>query len=272
MFRLPPLLEREIWFVHSHKRLGHLRRPVTFSEKVNWRILYDRRPLLTWTCDKLRMKEEAARHDVSSPHTYWSGRDLRDLIDLPLPDAWVLKPNHRSGLVHFGRGPVTERDVPKLQTVTAGWLDGAQGRLYREWAYLQARPCLLVEEMLGDQQTLPPDYRFFVFDGRPYVLYVTTERLHGHFLRFYTPNWEALPYSHDYAVGPVDSPPESLDQMLEVAARLGKPFDFMRIDLYSVGETVYLGEFTPYPSGGMRPFRPHTFERDMGAAWQLPAL
>ncbi len=104
--RLPPLVRREIWYVQKYRRLGHLRRPVLFSEKVNWRILYDRRPLLAWTCDKLRMKEEAIRHGVAVPQTYWSGHDLRELVDVQLPERWVLKPNHRSEIVHFGGGPV----------------------------------------------------------------------------------------------------------------------------------------------------------------------
>jgi hypothetical protein len=272
MIRLPLLLERELWFIHSHRRLGHFRRPTTFSEKLNWRILHDRRPLLAWTCDKLRMKEEAARYGVPSPRTYWSGADLTTLVNVALPEAWVLKPNHRSGLVYFGRGPVTEYDVAKLQAVTHGWLDDAQGRLYREWAYVQARSCLLVEEMLGDQPLAPPDYKFFMFDGQPHLISVTTERRRKHGMRFYVPPWEPVQCSCGYPVGPLEEPPDRLDQMLDIAARLAQPFDFIRIDLYDVGETIYLGEYTPYPNGGMRPYRPFIVERELGAAWQLPSL
>ena len=268
--RLPPLLEREIWFVHSHKRLGHLRRPVSFTEKVNWRILNDRRQLLSWTCDKLRMKEEAARYGVSSARVYWSGVDLDDLVTVRLPEAWVLKPNHRSRLAHFGHGPIRTSDLPELKAITHGWVEETQGRLYGEWAYSQSRPCLLVEEMLGDGDSPPPDYKFYVFDGDPYVLNVTTDRWRNNYIRFYTPAWEPLPYDIGYPVGPVEQRPANLDQMLQVASLLGRPFDFMRIDLYSIGGVLYLGEYTPYPTGGMHPYRPRTWDREMGAVWKLP--
>ncbi|WP_235570753.1 hypothetical protein [Mycobacterium sp. Root265] len=67
-------------------RPGNFRRPRTFNEKVNWRILYDRRERIVAACDKLRMKEMAREaypgEDLSIPETYWSGTDLRDAPDL----------------------------------------------------------------------------------------------------------------------------------------------------------------------------------------------
>ncbi len=268
--KMPPLVRREIWYTQKHRRLGHLRHPRSFTEKVNWRILYDRRPLLAWTCDKLRMKEEAARHGVLTPQTYWSGWDLRELVHVPLPEHWVLKPNHRSALVHIGHGPVGDRQVYELERLTCGWLEETQNSLLGEWAYSQARPCFLVEEMIGGGPVPPLGYKFFVFGGQPYVLYESSEWWQEHTVRFYTPSWEPLPYFCGYPLGAVSEAPRRLDEMLRVAALLGKPFDFMRIDLYNVGDAVYLGEFTPYPNGGVQPYLPLTWDRAMGALWHLP--
>jgi len=53
---LPVGVERRLLFTYYNRKLPHFTRPVTFSDKVNWRILNDRRPLLEWTCDKLAMK------------------------------------------------------------------------------------------------------------------------------------------------------------------------------------------------------------------------
>ena len=63
VYRLPVGLERRLLFTYYNRRLPRFGRPVTFSDKVNWRILNDRRPVLEWTCDKLAMKEYAARRD-----------------------------------------------------------------------------------------------------------------------------------------------------------------------------------------------------------------
>ena len=55
---LPQRLKRHVLFLRFHRKWGNFAHPRTFSEKVNWRILYDRRPELTWTCDKLESKRE----------------------------------------------------------------------------------------------------------------------------------------------------------------------------------------------------------------------
>lgn len=107
IYHLPAGVERRVLFAVAHRRLPHFGRPVTFSDKINWRILNDRRPLLEWTCDKLAMKDyvlKEAPAGLHVPRTIWSGSDIRDLEPAELPEHWVLKPNHRSGLIYFGKG------------------------------------------------------------------------------------------------------------------------------------------------------------------------
>jgi hypothetical protein len=38
--------------------------------------------------------------------------------------------------------------------------------------------------------------------------------------------------------------------MLRIAQELSRPFRFVRIDLYSIGNAVFFGEFTFAPEGG----------------------
>ena len=166
--------------------------------------------------------------------------------------------------------PILDSIISELKVTTQGWLDEKQATLFGEWAYSQARPCLLVEELIGNGESPPPDYKFYVFDGKPYILGASTDR-HKRFIRFYTPAWESLPYSVGLPLGPIEEPPEHLDRMIDVASRLGKPFDFMRIDLYTAGSAIFLGEYTPYPNVGMSPCRPRSMGKSLGAAWELPA-
>src|SRR5205085_1748016 len=91
----------------AHGRWPAVLRPRSFTEKLNWRISWDRRPLLAHTCDKLAMKEHACRAAaglVRVPETFWSGTDVADLVHADLPPRWVLKPNHTCMRVHFGEG------------------------------------------------------------------------------------------------------------------------------------------------------------------------
>ena len=69
---------------------------------------------------------------------------------------------------------------------------------------------------------------------------------------------------------PLEPPPVGLDRMLAAAAGLGSGWDFIRIDLYNIGERVYFGEFTPYPGSGLDRIIPASVDRELGARWKLP--
>ena len=60
--------------------------------------------------------------------------------------------------------------------------------------------------------------------------------------------------------------------MLAAAARLGAPFDFVRIDLYAVGGAVWFGETTPYPGAGLEAFEPADVDRQLGDWGRLPDI
>jgi TupA-like ATPgrasp len=272
IYRLPTGLERRVLFALAHRRLPHFGRPVTFSDKINWRILHDHRPLLEWTCDKLAMKEYALREvpaGLSVPRTIWSGSDLRGLETAELPEHWVLKPNHRTGLVYFGRGRPDHRE---LSTVTATWLTPVEATREHVWAYSRARPLFLAEELLGSPGAPPPDYKFFVFDGKVALIEVHTDRRAAHQARMYTADWSPLDVVIAAEMAPVAAPPPNLGQMLAIAAQLGRPFDFMRVDLYDDYGVIVFGELTPYPCGGLGRFTPASFDTELGKAWTLPPL
>lgn len=272
VYRLPAGLERRLLFSYYHRKLPRFGRPVTFSDKVNWRILNDRRPLLQWTCDKLAMKEYAKNAGLERlrvPRTIWSGADLGELHALELPEHWVLKPNHRSGLIYFGHGPA---DLRELVSVTAGWLDAFEASRMREWAYATARPLFLVEELLGPPGSPPPDYKVFVFHGKPELIEMVN-RYDGNQQRLYRADWTPLDVLWGpQGIAPVAPPPPDLDRMLEIARQLGEPFDFIRVDLYDVAGSIVFGELTPYPCGGLERFRPASFDVELGEKWRLPTL
>jgi hypothetical protein len=235
-------------------------------------MLNDRRPLIGQMGDKLRMKQyavEVAADIVKVPETLWRGTDVAHLARVGLPQYWVLKPNHSSKRVYFGSG---SPDVTELRPFTADWLDEPLSRA-GEWAYSQAERLLFAEALLGVPGTPPRDYKFFVFAGEPKVVQVDSDRYVGHRRSLYTPGWQRLrvrtPFQEPYA----DEPrPELLSPMLVAAARLGRPFDFIRVDLYTVDGEIYLGELTPYPGGGLEPYRPRSFDAELGSHWKLPEL
>jgi hypothetical protein len=274
LLRRTPVTVRRRWFyLRVHHRWLNLRRPVTFTEKINWRIVKDRRDLLDGLCDKLALKDYALAHrgdlPVRVPETFWAGTDIAELAALQLPPAWVLKPNHRFGLIVMGTGVP---DVTDLRARTAGWLDEWNWSALGEWGYKNARRLLLVEERIGSGDVPPPDYKVFVFGGQARLIAVNQDRFDQPALRYYTPDWEPLPYRSVAALAAVEDPPDELPLLLEVAERLAQPFDFIRVDLYLVAGEIWFGEMTPYSAGGLQRYDPPDLDAILGGYWRLPEL
>lgn len=262
-------LRRRLLYAAKHRRWPNLDVPQSFTEKMNWRIIHDRRPQLAWTCDKLRMKEIARQRSsklIRIPETYWHGTDVTQLAGIELPDHWVLKPTHRSGaLVLFGGG---QANTDELVLKTHQWLDDVNWSALGEWAYSQAEPNLMIEELIGVPGTSPTDYKFFVFDGKPELILAVDDRFGQPVKRYYRPDWSLLGTK-----GEADNqlePPQNLNKMLDAAATLGAGFDFMRVDLYDANGEVWFGELSPYSGSGLTPFVPKSLDDELGAVWRLP--
>ena len=55
--------------------------------------------------------------------------------------------------------------------------------------------------------------------------------------------------------------------MVEVAEALSKGVDFVRVDLYQVGERVVFGELTNYPAAGLQAMTPEHVFSELGRSW-----
>lgn len=259
-------------YFKAHQRILNTSNPQTFNEKINWRILYDRRPLLAWTCDKAAMKRNVAilDTDVLIPRTLWQGVDLAELRNYSFPDRWILKANHRSQCVYLGRG---RPDFEALSAATSGWMNSFQAKNLGEWAYNVANPSYLLEEWIGEDDQPPSDYKFFVFDGAVRMIQVDEDRFQQHRLSLFTREWDKIQASKDLWEGTrTIERPESLSEMIRIAESVARNFDFMRIDLFDTSKGVYFGETTPYPGGGLSPFSPKSFDAELGSYWRLPNL
>ncbi|MUN65001.1 hypothetical protein GMA12_17975 [Kocuria sediminis] len=273
--RLPPIPQRYFAYAVHLRRVPNLRNPRTFNEKISWRMLFDRRDLLAMSCDKIAMKslaEQRASGLVRVPRVLWSGRDVGELAETSLPDHWVLKPNHRSGLVHFGHGPA---NIDRLRVETRGWVDEVKWRDGGEWAYSQADPVLLVEELVGAPGSPPLDYKFEVFDGKVQLLIVHLGRFDDLRGYLFDRNFNAVAAQDASEVlreSDIVTRPKNFGRMVEVAERIADGYDYLRVDLYDTGDDVWFGEITPYEGGGTQRFRPRSFDEFLGSYWTLPTL
>ena len=87
----------------------------------------------------------------------------------------------------------------------------------------------------------------------------------------YDTRWNKIKVASEGARIEEDAPkPETLPEMLEIAAKLSEDFPFARIDLYSVKGRVYFGEITFYPWSGYMEFDPPEFDEILGEKFVLP--
>ena len=119
---------------------------------MQWRIINDRRPIMSWAADKLSQKayvrSELERGGLNSvmrlPEVYWVGTDIRELqaIAHRLPARWALKPNHSSGrfkLFDTRVRPIDWDDLvkPSVNVITPNpkTSGGARWNYLAAWAY-----------------------------------------------------------------------------------------------------------------------------------------
>jgi hypothetical protein len=272
MDNLPDQLAVRLMYFRRFKRWPNLRRPATFTEKVNWRKLNQRDPRFTVLSDKVAAKDAVAkligaRHIVP---TLWVGRTADELPFDELEPPYVVKVSHGNGGHCFvRRGEVIDRE--RIRRSIELQLNYSYGTLFREWAYLDVPRRVLVEPMiLLPDGEIPDDYKFFVYHGRVHFIQVDYARFRKHRRNFYTRAWARLPVTS--ACPPtqeVPPEPDRLGEMIAIAETIGAEFDFVRVDLYLTCDDVLFGEATFYPAGGMSGFGSARWDATFGEPWHV---
>ena len=274
--RLPSamLIQR---YVRQFRRLPRLRRPRTFTEHVLAKLLFDRDPKLTRFADKFAVRSYVAERLGGEEHLttlYAAIHRPEDIATLPLPDRFVMKPNHLSGRVKFVRDPATI-DRAELTSLAASWLRENLGVEAGEWAYRAIPPRVLFEELLEDHGGPPKDYRFYCFDGEVRLIGVARDfmgRDPTH--TFYDAELRMIPVKQVGARErwvPIDGAaerPPNFARMLEIVRALSTGTDFLRVDLYNIDGRIVFGELTNYPAGGLRKYDPASFDLTLGSYWR----
>ena len=264
------------WFLvirnHSkaHGKFPRLLRPQTFNDKILHRLLFDRRPLWTQLTDKAAVRTYVAEQLGSSilPKLYFLTTRPESIPLAELPDRFVVKATHGSQMVRI----VTEKsslDAAELIETCQAWLQFSWYQETREWAYKRIKPQILVEEFIENgSDTVPPDYKLFVFHGRAEIIQIHIDRFGTHRQRLFTRDWQQLDVELEYPDAAGDIPrPTNLGEMITAAERLGEGLNFIRADLYDVGSRIYFGELTVYPDGGCGRFSRPAFDRKLGDIW-----
>ena len=266
----PMLLWRH---VARHRRVPNLFRPKRFNEKILARIMFDRRPILSTMADKYAVRDHVRARigNAALPRLLHVTNDPRTIPFDTLPASFVVKPTHGANWVRVVHDK-SALDRGELIAACNGWLGQNYHAITRERAYRNVPPRILVEELVDDGRgKTPNDYKLFVFNGRTEFILVVMGRFEERSHVMMTPDWRPVDVTWVFAGrrGPPPPPPPHLSGMLEAATRLGQDLDFARIDFYDTPEKLFFGELTATPGCGLERCEPASFDRVLGAHWQL---
>jgi len=275
--RTPPGAVTSVYlrYWRKHGRRPHLFAPCRYSEKIQWRKLFDLDPVHTVLCDKLAVRDLVAARgqaDLLLP-LLWEGDDPDRLPFESFRQRYVVKTNHANGTNIFVDDPAAlDRDAARAKLKR--WLARNHGTRYRESGHVGVPPRLMVEPMLALADGGPPaEYKFFVFAGR--VELVAARVNEDHFLHstlHLHPDWTPTPLKLDtplYAGPPLQRPPD-LAAMTAAAEAIAAGLDHLRVDFLHDGRRFWFGEVSLYPQSGMAAMTPDSMDEWLGTLWPLP--
>ena len=268
---------RILFFLKQRKDL-HLKNPQTFSEKLQWLKLYDRKPEYTTMVDKYAVKEYVANiigeEYIIPTIGVW---DKPEDIDWnSLPDKFVLKTTHGGG----NTGVVVCKNKNKFDRIDAikKLKKSMNQDLYksqREWPYKNVKRRILAENYLEDNETKElRDYKFFCFNGEVKALFIATDRGSGNVkFDYFDSDFNHLNIVQQHPMSGMNiDKPKCFEEMKIIASQLSVGLPHVRVDLYEVNGKVYFGEYTFSHHGGVVPFHPEEWDYKFGSWIQLPEI
>ncbi len=260
----------------------NLDNPQTFSEKLQWLKLYNRKPEYTQMVDKYEAKKYVAsiigKEYIIPTLGVW---DKFDDIDFDkLPDQFVLKTTHgggNTGVVICKDKSTLDRDATKKKLKRS--LKSDIYKSLKEWPYKNVKKRIIAETYLSEEITPENptgdiiDYKFFCFNGEAKAVLIATERhsTTGVCFDYFDKDFNHYPFEQG---GPNSKKgikkPQCLDEMWEIANKLSKGIPHVRVDLYCINGHIYFGELTFFDSSGLAEFTPDEWNYKFGEWITLP--
>ena len=273
---LPDELYLKIMFRLKMGYWLNLKVPRTFNEKLQWLKLNNRKPEYTNMVDKYEAKKVAekilGKEYIIPTLGVWNR--FEDIDFSNLPDCFVLKTTNGGGsggvIICRDKSVIDKSSYAKCLNRS---LKASIYKNFKEWPYKNVKPRILAEKYMIDESGELRDYKFYCFNGKPKVFLVASERFSGHstYFDYFDMDGNHLPFTQGGENNPIQPKlPSTFEEMKNAAQKLSKGIPHVRIDLYSVYEKVYFGEFTFFDSSGLESFTPYEWDEKFGEWIKLP--
>lgn len=272
------------YYILMH-RWPDLKNPKRFTEWIQYYKMHYRNPNMLRCVDKYEVRSYVEEKGCGEylNELYQICDDAAEIDFEKLSQKFVIKTTNGGN----GDNVLVVKDKNSLDLNATihkvnSWLKKNYSNTSREWAYSGAsnNPRIIVEAFLENSDTNDGsliDYKFFCFNGEPFICQVISERYSNEHIDFYNTQWKRLdgivglnPKATNSAEG--FPKPKNLDKMLKVAQVLSQDFPFVRVDLYNVNGKIYFGELTFYPSSGYGFFNPDSFDFKLGELFKIAQI
>ena len=250
--------------------------PKTFNEKLQWIKLYDRRPEYTMMVDKYKVREYIAnklgKEYLIPLLGVW---DDPDEIDFDaLPDQFVLKCNHNSGLGMCICKDKSKLDIQKVKEELRKGLKQDYYLTGREWPYKNVPRKIICEKYMVDESGYElKDYKFYCFNGKVRLVMINSDRMSNEKTKadYFDEDFTHLNFTWGYENAKVTpQKPNNFENMKILAEKLANRIPQVRVDFYQTPAGIYFGEMTFFDGSGFDRFNPIEWDYKIGSMLKLP--
>ncbi|OUN62768.1 MULTISPECIES: ATP-grasp fold amidoligase family protein [Butyricimonas] len=254
----------------------------TFSEKLQWLKLYNRKPWYSDCVDKFKVREYVTQKLGTDKYLiplFFETTHWKDIKPENMPnEPFVIKCNHdnNSYKIIYDK---TKEDWKALRLFYRRRLS-ARSFFWanREWPYKNVKPRVIVEGLLsstGNEYKLQ-EYKFHCFNGQIKVINFNEKDVDGKmWYRYLNKNYEVIDEKYSmgstYELKKNFTPPLVAKEMSELALKIAADFEYnIRVDIYHVDGKLYVGELTFFDGAGWDKITPYEWNLELGSYLHLP--
>lgn len=255
----------------------NLKKPIRFTEKLQWYKINYRNPVMHKCVDKFEVRDYVKSKGLEEilNEIYGVYNNVNEIEWNKLPNKFVIKTTSGSGGQNvFICDDKNKLDISTTMKTIKEWLSNNPKKSFgREWAYEETKNKIIIEKYLeGNDENLSGinDYKFFCYSGKVKYIVFDGDRYIKHKRSFYDKEWNYIDIQSDCnKMENIIKKPAKLKEMIEIAEKLSEGFPFVRTDLYCINNKIYFGELTFYPWTGYVQFTPDEFDYMLGEDFEL---
>ena len=110
-------------------------------------------------------------------------------------------------------------------------------------------------------------YKFFCFEGEPYIVQVIqNDKQPNETIDYFDMQWSQINLRQNYPNSmKILDKPEKFEEMKNLTRELAKgKAGFLRVDLYFINKKAYFSEYTFFSDGGFASFEPIDWDMKLG--------